>query len=327
MNFIIRQSLRRTISTSTPFVPPASLRDIERVPRREKREVKSKPLSPTFYTGRSTYYDQVIQLETAIQHSRQALTTLQLIPLPAFAREKLPPLQPMWKPKENMSTLFNSRLTTSRYRRITSLLNQLGEFQSIASTAGCYELGKGISEILQLFEKENAEAVLARGKRKPVQFDKYGRTYTLGRRKTSAARVWIIPVKQQQQQDIPPPSDERSDAELADQLLGLHPTSKALSSTVTTTTVLVNNIPLAEYFAITTDRERVIRPFKVAGVLGKYNVFALVRGGGTSGQSGAIAHGIAKGLVAHEPQAKTILRKGVSNSSYHSLRAEFITSL
>lgn len=58
------------------------------------------------------------------------------------------------------------------------------------------------------------------------------------------------------------------------------------------------------------DRERIIRPFKIAGLLGAYNVFALVRGGGTTGQSGAVAHGIAKGLGAHVPEVHELLRKG-----------------
>lgn len=58
------------------------------------------------------------------------------------------------------------------------------------------------------------------------------------------------------------------------------------------------------------DRERVIRPLQLAGLLGAFNVFALVRGGGTSGQSGAVSLGIARALAAHEPDTQNILRKG-----------------
>jgi small subunit ribosomal protein S9 len=312
----IRQPFRtylRTYASRTPFVPPASLREFEGEPRRTKRDLKVKPSSPSFYTGRASYYDQLIQLETAISHSRHALTSLQLLPLPEFARQKLLPRQPVWKQKEEMSPVFNSRLTTSRYRRVTTLLSQLNDFQRIASTAGCYELGNGIAEILQLFERENKDAVLARGKRKPVQFDEYGRTYTLGKRKTSAARVWMIPV-----QKTDPPAVEKppTDAEQASVLLGLDPEPTAGPEhivAVSATTILVNNLPLAKYFAIPADRERILRPLKLAGLLGAYNVFALVRGGGTSGQSGAIAHGIAKGLAAHEPEVEAVLRKGKSN--------------
>lgn len=59
------------------------------------------------------------------------------------------------------------------------------------------------------------------------------------------------------------------------------------------------------------DRERVVRPFRVAGLIGAFNVFALVRGGGTTGQSGAVTLGIAKALAAHAPEVEPILRKGM----------------
>ena len=77
------------------------------------------------------------------------------------------------------------------------------------------------------------------------------------------------------------------------------------------TEILVNNKPLNEYFQVPVDRERIIRPFRLAGLLGAYNVFALVRGGGKSGQAGAVAHGIAKCLAAHVPDIELILRRGM----------------
>ena len=39
-------------------------------------------------------------------------------------------------------------------------------------------------------------------------------------------------------------------------------------------------------------------PLKLAGVLGQYNIFAIARGGGHTGQAGAVAHGIANALLA-----------------------------
>ena len=64
------------------------------------------------------------------------------------------------------------------------------------------------------------------------------------------------------------------------------------------------------------DRERIIRPFKVAGMIGAFNVFAIVRGGGTTGQSGAVSLAIAKGLAAHVPDVEVLLRKGQYLLSY-----------
>jgi len=57
------------------------------------------------------------------------------------------------------------------------------------------------------------------------------------------------------------------------------------------------------------DREKILRPFRLTGLLGAFNVFALVRGGGMTGQSGAIAHAIAKSLAEHVPDVKIILQR------------------
>jgi small subunit ribosomal protein S9 len=74
-------------------------------------------------------------------------------------------------------------------------------------------------------------------------------------------------------------------------------------------TILINNIPIGEYFPLPGDRERAVRPLKIAGVLGAYNIFSLVRGGGTTGQSDALAHGISKGLLVHDTSLATLLRR------------------
>ncbi|KAK2464238.1 hypothetical protein APHAL10511_003695 [Amanita phalloides] len=296
MNGLCRRSLglfARRYSTR-PFVPPAQLRDVDSAPFATDLP-RSPPQSPSFYTGRPVYYDQLLQLEKAITHARTALSSLQLLPLPAFARASLPPLRPVWKNQEEMAVEFQSRMTTTRYRRVTALLNQLNDYHRIAATTGCVDLADGIHQIISLFESGKKDAYLARGKRKPVVIDNYGRSYTVGKRKTSSARVWIIPVH-----DRPRALEQQPVTE--ETLLGL-------VENVTMTNILVNNLPLAEYFPLPADRERITRPFKVAGLLGAYNVFAIVRGGGTTGQSGAIAHGIAKGLAAHQPDIESLLKK------------------
>jgi small subunit ribosomal protein S9 len=246
----------------------------------------------------------VIQLQNANSHARGALKTLQLLPLPAFAKASLLPLRPVWKGQDEMTSDFQSKMTTARYRRVIALLSELNDYLRIATTAGCADLAEGIGQIVSMFESGKKDAFLARGQRKKVVLDNYGRSYTVGKRKTSSARVWMIPVHAQT------PLTTSQPEESIEELFGIQPTSPP-SVTVTTTTVLVNNIPLAEYFPIPADRERIIRPFKIAGVLGAYNVFAIVRGGGSTGQSGALAHGIAKGLVAHEPELDKVLRRGL----------------
>jgi len=77
-----------------------------------------------------------------------------------------------------------------------------------------------------------------------------------------------------------------------------------------TTSVLINSVPISEYFLLPADREAVLRPLKLTGLLGAYNVFSLVRGGGTSGQSGALALAVSRACVSHAPEVEPILRKG-----------------
>jgi len=299
------QASRALATTATPYVPPASLEHVDPRPRRSR--VNAKPESPTFFTGRAGYYDSIDSLENAIHHSQRALKNLHLLPLPTFAKEALPPFQTVWKPKEDMSSLLSAKLTTSRYRRVTGLLGQLSDHRRIADVGGYSELSSGLSTILEVFERDNKAAVLARGIRKPVKFDEYGRSYTVGKRKESAARVWIIPVKQRTA-PIPPEAQAITSPEFgtADPI-SIVPEKIAVP--IPTTEILINGIPLSKYFPLPADRERIVRPFKVTGLIGAYNVFAIVRGGGTTGQSGAVAHGIAKGLAAHVPDVELILRR------------------
>lgn len=235
----------------------------------------------------------------AIATTRTSLKNLHLLPLPDFARQSLPPLHPIWKTQAEMATDFQDKLTSTRYRRMTKLLNQLNDYHRIAETAGHLTLAGGIRSIVDLFEAGNKEARLSRGKRKKVVLDEYGRSYTVGKRKTSSARVWMIPIQE-------PVQEVESNSPQA--LLGLSDV-KPKKPTVTPATILVNNIPLNEYFPIPGDRERVTRPLKAAGALGAYNIFALVRGGGTTGQSDALGVGIAKGLVVHNPALETPFRR------------------
>jgi small subunit ribosomal protein S9 len=240
-----------------------------------------------------------MHLEKAIGRSDRFLRHHNLLPLPDFAKASLPPLQAVWKDSIEMALEFKTKMTTTRYRKVTKLLNQLNDFKRIAETGGCPDLADKLSSILSMYESSKKDAFLARGKRKVATLDEYGRSYTVGKRKTSSARVWMIPV--QQQQRLEPTLEE---------MLGLQNT-QVPKYPFSSTTILVNNLPLNQFFPLPTDRECITRPLKVAGALGKYNVFAIVRGGGSTGQSGALGHGIAKGVVAHEPELEVMFRRGM----------------
>ncbi|KAG0257573.1 37S ribosomal protein S9, mitochondrial [Mortierella polycephala] len=73
--------------------------------------------------------------------------------------------------------------------------------------------------------------------------------------------------------------------------------------------VLVNGKDASEYFNKSQDRDSLLKPLKVTDLLGKYNIWARVQGGGTTGQAEAISLGIAKALMTHTPDLKPTLRK------------------
>lgn len=74
--------------------------------------------------------------------------------------------------------------------------------------------------------------------------------------------------------------------------------------------VLINNKPITDYFGRLHDRETAVWALKATQRLDKYNVWALARGGGTTGQADAISLGCAKALLVHEPALKPALRRG-----------------
>lgn len=101
--------------------------------------------------------------------------------------------------------------------------------------------------------------------------DEFGRAKGIGRRKSSSAKVWVVEGEGE---------------------------------------VLINGKTLAQAFGRIHDRESAIWALKATQRLDKYNVFALVNGGGTTGQAEALALGVAKALMVHEPMLKVALRRG-----------------
>jgi small subunit ribosomal protein S9 len=102
------------------------------------------------------------------------------------------------------------------------------------------------------------------------QLDKYGRAYATGRRKDAVARVWLKPG---------------------------------------TGKIEVNGRDQSIYFARPTLRLVINQPFDVADRKGAYDVVATVKGGGLSGQAGAVKHGIAQALTRFEPVLRTAVKQ------------------
>jgi len=100
--------------------------------------------------------------------------------------------------------------------------------------------------------------------------DSLGRSYGTGRRKNAIARVWV----------------------------------KA-----GTGKFVVNSHKLEEYFPRSTLHQIVNQPFAVINMQDKFDVFCTVKGGGHSGQAGAVLLGIARALDQFDPEYHTSLRK------------------
>ena len=73
--------------------------------------------------------------------------------------------------------------------------------------------------------------------------------------------------------------------------------------------ILVNDRPVDEYFGRETARMIVRQPLEVAGALDRFDIAVTVKGGGSSGQAGAIRHGIARALVDYDETLRSDLRQ------------------
>jgi len=73
--------------------------------------------------------------------------------------------------------------------------------------------------------------------------------------------------------------------------------------------IIVNGTPYEERFPSLEHQRIIVQPFIATESTGKYNVVIKVLGGGVSGQSGAIAHGISRALVRADERFKPILRQ------------------
>jgi small subunit ribosomal protein S9 len=74
--------------------------------------------------------------------------------------------------------------------------------------------------------------------------------------------------------------------------------------------IVINERPLERYFAREEDVIQLTEPLKATAMENRFNVSVKVKGGGMSGQSGAIRLGIARALLKADPELRPILRKG-----------------
>ncbi len=71
----------------------------------------------------------------------------------------------------------------------------------------------------------------------------------------------------------------------------------------------INDRSFEDYFKRETDRISIMEPLRLTNTLGKFDIYAKVVGGGTSGQAGALRLGLARALITCDPNSRPILKK------------------
>jgi small subunit ribosomal protein S9 len=74
--------------------------------------------------------------------------------------------------------------------------------------------------------------------------------------------------------------------------------------------MVVNGRPAEEYFARLGDMKTIMDPLEAVGLEGKFFVSVLVTGGGVTGQTDAVRHGLARALLKSDPELRPTLRRG-----------------
>ncbi|KAM7208790.1 Ribosomal protein S5 domain 2-type fold [Naviculisporaceae sp. PSN 640] len=176
------------------------------------------------------------------------------------------------------------RIPTSEVQRVTwtnldDIRLILGEPVKASDYAKCIRLVKDLHAIHPKLKPKAVDQALEPF-RKSIQgfdnvaktgtLDKFGRAVGTGKRKSSVARAWVVEG---------------------------------------TGEFLVNGKTLANAFGRVHDRENAMWALQATNRVDKYNVWAVVEGGGTTGQAEALTLAVAKGLMVHEPALKPALRR------------------
>jgi small subunit ribosomal protein S9 len=73
--------------------------------------------------------------------------------------------------------------------------------------------------------------------------------------------------------------------------------------------ITINGRPLDAYFGRETSKMILVEPLKLVDQMGKLDVYVTAKGGGLSGQAGAIRHGITRALCELNPEFRPVLKK------------------
>lgn len=130
------------------------------------------------------------------------------------------------------------------------------------------EEARSLEDLKEVMTEDGAVAVEDAAPAEP-QIDEHGRAYATGKRKNAVARVWI----------------KRGNGKIT-----------------------VNGRDQEQYFARPVLRMLLQQPLQTAERVDEFDIVATVKGGGLSGQAGAVRHGISKALTMFEPSLRGVLK-------------------
>lgn len=313
---VLQRPLQQGAAAASTSAAPPRLLPSELPPLTPSR---IKPVPSSFYTARPTYIDSLILLEDLTRRTKRALEKAS-IPMgeaaAAASTSSSSRSAILWLKAQDLSRRLGIPLKSSQYRHIVARLSVLSRYRAVVRDHfGDGQMGEAnarlarhVEDTLRSFMRqatvdlESAQPKLAVDGASSTGVDDLGRAYARGRRKESSARVWLIARK-----DV-----EDTAAAAAEPSA---PTSVASS-------VLTNAQPISAYFTREHHRDSIIYPLRLTGLLGVFNVFALVSGGGNSGQAGATAHGIARALHTYFEHRANLVEETEGKNSPAALEAK-----
>lgn len=189
-------------------------------------------------------------------------------------------LRSLLRDYENLPTVPSDQAPRVAWLKLVAYRSRLGEPVSASKYGRVLQMLARLNRIHPKLQTKRLHEVMDMFRRPdvvdlqkppPRTLDQDGRAHGMGRRKESTARVKLVEGNGE---------------------------------------VLVNGRSVVQAFPRLHDRESALWALKVTGRLDKYNVFAIVSGGGITGQAESVTLALARALMVHEPALKPTLRKG-----------------
>lgn len=239
-----------TIRQASIVAAPKIDFDESNLPPPNLQNARLVPASPSYFTRQPAFMDSFIKLRSLLQ-KYQTLPTVPASEAPRIA----------WRTPVQFRLLVGEPVRAAKYRKVVQMLQRFNRIHPAVVPAE-------LRATLEIYKRDLQPAEI---QQRPKVVDNKGRASGVGRRKSSKAKVFLVPGNGE---------------------------------------ILVNGKSINSAFGRIHDRESAMWALKITHRLDKYNVWAVVKGGGTTGQAEAITLGTAKALMVHEPALKPALRRG-----------------